>query len=148
MVDSGDLWWGFFGYKFQTDLPIFKKVSWKTLNSVILLSLWWWFYCLFAFVFLTGKGEFGRLHNYYWNNHQIKSLRLVEYSMSCVNLELRQQWHRTSMGSRGQRRELDNCPTDSAHSFVLPGSGHSLVYCTYSETWCKGRNEESKRKYD
>lgn len=49
---------------------------------------------------------------------------------------------------RTEQGVIDNCPTDFPDSFVLPGSGHGPVYCIYSETLCKGKNEESERKYD
>lgn len=57
-----------------------------------------------------------------------------------------------AQGAHGIRRTeqgvLDNCPSDFPDSLVLPDSGQRPVYSIYSETWCKCRNEESKRKYD
>lgn len=117
-----------------------------------------WFYCRYdgGFIvclllfFLTGKGEFGRLHNYYWNNHQIKSLRLVEYSMSCVNLELGQQWHRASMESGGQSRELwitvQRIPQIALSCLTWAGLHYPTVFlCIYSETWWRQHGGKPKK---
>lgn len=93
---------------------------------MILWSLWWWVYCSFGFVFLTGRRESGSFHNYYWNNHQIKSLRLVEYSMSCANLEFGNNgagWERSAGDRAGNFRWLSNSfPSQLCPAWLRPST--------------------------